>query len=136
MNADGSDLRVLLQGQDACCETAWSPNGDRIVYMLSVVRPREPEWGRFDSEVWTVAPDGSNAIKVFDWASCDETNIDALPVWAPNGTQVAYDRCGSWVVENADGTGDVQPIDELVWRSWYGGGLSQWDLAGIGHVDH
>jgi len=135
MNADGSDLHVVLEGEDACCETAWSSNGDRIVYMLSVSK----SGGRFDSQVWTVAPDGSNPIKVFDSASCGGTrpsNTDSLPVWAPNGRQVAYLGCDGWVVENADGTGEVQPIDELVWRSWYGGGLSGGDLAGIGQVDH
>jgi Tol biopolymer transport system component len=134
MNADGSDLHVLLQGEDACCETAWSPNGDRIVYMLSIVG--RAATGTFSSEVWTVAPDGSNPIRVFDGNRCSETNVDALPVWAPNGTQVAYKGCGGWMIENADGTGDAQPIDELVWRSWYGGGLSGWDLAGIGQIDH
>jgi Tol biopolymer transport system component len=136
MNADGSDLHVLLKGEDACCETAWSPNGDRIVYMLSVVGPGGPATGIFYSEVWTVSPDGSNPIKVFDGDRCEQTNVDALPVWAPNGTQIAYRGCGGWVVENADGTGEAQRIDELVWRSWYGGGLSQWDLAGIGQMDH
>jgi hypothetical protein len=48
----------------------------------------------------------------------------ALPVWAPSGTQVAYNACGTWVVSNADGTGEPQPIDELHYRSWAGGGLS------------
>ena len=134
MNADGSDRHVLLEGEDACCETEWSPRGDRILYMLSVVRPGEPEWGLFDSQVWTVSPDGSNRIKVFETEGCD--NQDALPVWSPNGTQVAYIDCGVWMVANADGTGAAQPIDELVWRSWYGGGLSMWDLAQIGQVDH
>ena len=120
MNADGSDLHVVLQGEDACCETAWSPNGDRIVYMLSVGA----------SEVWTVAPDGSNPIRVY--RGCG----DSLPVWAPNGTQVAYLGCDGWVVEKADGTGNVQPIDELVWRSWYAGGLTGSDLAGIGQINN
>ena len=136
MNADGSDLHVLLQGEDACCEPAWSPNGDRILYLLSgVLRPGEPGTGESHSEVWTVAPDGSNPIKVFGKDSCYEANIDGLPVWAPNGTQVAYNGCGGWVVENADGTGEVQPIDELMWRSWYSGGLTHGDLAGIGQIN-
>ena len=135
MNADGSDLHVVLEGEDACCETAWSPNGDRIVYMLSVSK----SGGRFDSQVWTVAPDGSNQINLFDSASCGgtrSTNTDSLPVWAPNGTQVAYLGCDGWVVENVDGTGDVQPIDQLQWRSWSSGGLTQQDIAGIGQFDH
>lgn len=135
MDADGSDLHVLLQGEDACCETAWSPNGDRILYMLSTGGDRLG-FG-FTSEVWTVSPNGSDRTKIFDSDGCDMgENQDALPFWAPNGTQVAFNGCGSWVVENADGTGDAKPINELVWRSWYSGGLSQWDLAGIGQLDH
>ena len=128
MNADGSDLHVVLEGKDACCETAWSPNGDRIVYMLSV---GNPEWY---SQVWTVAPDGSNPIKVADLGSCGTFYVDALPVWANDGTRVAYRGCDGWVVEKADGTGDVQPIDQLVWRSWKSGGLTSSDLRSIGQI--
>jgi Tol biopolymer transport system component len=125
MNADGSDLHLLLKGEDACCAATWSPTGDRIGYQLSAANGPSSS----DSEVWTVAPDGSNAIKVFDSGGCDMgATADALPVWAPNGTQVAYNACGTWVVANADGTGEPQPIDEPVCRSWAGGGLSGWGL--------
>jgi hypothetical protein len=71
---------------------------------------------------------------------------DAPPVWVPNGTQVAYNECGVWVVANADGTGEAQPIGGApsttggpppLHRTWGGSGLSsQWDLAQIGQVDH
>ena len=146
MNADGSDLHPVLEGQDACCETAWSPQGDRILYMLSVASAEDSM--TFFSQVWTVSPDGSNPIKVFDASECDDvvtTNRDALPVWAPNGTQIGYHDCSGWVVANADGTGEAQPIGgfapadlyvPLVHRSWDGGGLTQWDLALIGQRDH
>ena len=137
MNADGSDLHILLEGEDACCETAWSPNGNRILYMLSVLDPGEPGWGSGHSEVWTVAPDGANRTKVFDEAGCASHSGAGLdPVWATNGTRVAYYGCGGWVVEDADGTGEVEPIDELVWRSWSSDGLIGGDLAGIGQFHH
>jgi hypothetical protein len=62
---------------------------------------------------------------VFDQNGCDMGDArDALPVWAPNGKQVAYNDCGTWVVSNADGTGEAEPIDEAVYRSWAGGGLA------------
>jgi len=127
MNADGSDLHLLLEGEDACCETEWSPDGNRILYQLS--KPEDKFGFVFDSEVWTVSPDGSNRIKVSDSDGCDMGDTaDALPVWAPNGPQVAYNACGEWVVANADGTGEPQTIDELVHGSWDGGALSGWDL--------
>ena len=129
MNADGSDLHVLLEGEDACCATAWSPNGDRISYGLSIAQP-----GERHSEIWTVSPDGSNPIEVFDSNDCG--SFDTHPVWAPNGTQVAYNACGKWVVGNADGSGEDEPIDQLVWRSWYSGGLTQGDLRQNGQWDH
>ena len=58
MNADGSDLHLLLEGEDACCETEWSPNGNRILYQLSIENGTSSP---FDSEVWTVAPDDSES---------------------------------------------------------------------------
>ena len=141
MNADGSDLHVLLQGEDACCDMAWSPNGDRILYLLSGVDAGKRPWleGQMGhSEVWTVSPNGSNPVGIFGEDSCDDGNIDDAPAWSPDGSQVAYNApgCGGWLVENADGTGAVRPIDELLWRSWYGGGLTGSDLAGIGQINH
>ena len=147
MNADGSDLHAVLEGADACCSTAWSPAGDRILYMLSVVRPGEPAHGRFDTQVWTVAPDGSNRIEVFDSNGCVDANGfvgDGIPVWSPSG-QIAYSDCGTWVVANADGTGQARPLGgasadsggpPLRHRSWDGGGLTEWDHAMIGQIDH
>ncbi|HEX5166765.1 MAG TPA: hypothetical protein VFV93_15275 [Thermomicrobiales bacterium] len=128
MNADGSDLHALVEGTDACCETAWSPNGDRIVYMLSLV-----DGEGWHSEVWTNTPDGLNPIQVASLSGC-AVATDSLPVWA-NETQVAYLGCDGWVVENADGTGDPQPTDQLHWRSWYGGGLVGGDLALLGEAN-
>ena len=86
--------------------------------------------------MWTVTPDGSNPVKVFDGGACRAGSFDSLPAWSPDGSRVAYRGCGGWVAENADGTGDRQPIDELVWRSWSSGGLTEADLAGIGQREH
>ena len=43
MNADGSDLHALVEGEDACCGPHWSPDGHRIAYMLSVGEAEKPE---------------------------------------------------------------------------------------------
>ncbi len=48
------------------------------------------------------------------------------PIWSPDGTQIAfrYDSHSShrsYLVANADGTGDVHEIDELQYRGWRGG---------------
>lgn len=116
MNADGSDLHLLVEGEDACCGPEWSPDGTRIAYLIS------RRWGsmfEYDTEIWTIEPDGSNRIKIFDSNRCD--TLDAEPVWAPNDSQVAYNACNRWVVANADGTAEANPIDELVYLRWKGG---------------
>ena len=123
MNADGSNLHVLIEGEDACCDPVWSPDGDRIAYMLSVNRPNT---FNYEIQIWTVSPDGSNPIKVFDSGCC--VNGDANPVWSPDGTQVAWMSSSHWAMANADGTGEAQPIDPFLYRSWSGGGLTEWDL--------
>ena len=141
MNADGSDLHVVLEGEDACCSTEWSPDGDRILYMLSI-DSREPvrrllRLRGLDGLARRLEPDQGFRL---ERVRIHGREPDALPVWASNGTQVAYNACGVWVVANADGTGEAQPFApaEVVppCRSWNGGGLSQWDLALIGQVDH
>jgi|GEM_PF-2771589 len=126
MNADGSDPHVLVHDEKAeVREASWSPTGDRIVY----------EFGLHGMELRTVAPDGSDPVKVFDRSGgCPTDSDDTRPVWAPDGTQVAYNDCGAWMVANADGTGMPQPIDYLVWRAWYSSGLAWWDLAGIAPI--
>jgi Tol biopolymer transport system component len=121
MNADGSAAHSLVEGEDACCEMEWSPNGQRVLYMISIGTGNPPA-SHWDSEVWTVSPDGSNRIEVFDSDGCDMGDSgDANPVWAPNGSQVAYNACNRWVESNADGSGEPEPIDELTYRSWRGG---------------
>jgi len=112
----GSDLHTLVEASSVCC-AAWSPNGDRILY-TRYTRIGMPS---SDSEVWTVSPDGSNAIKVFDTNSCVKGSAgDPEPVWSPDGTKVGYRACSTLVASNADGTGEPQPIDMLVYRSWGG----------------
>jgi len=147
MNADGSDLHVVLDGPDACCDTAWSPQGDRILYFVSISRETDPLFD-FYVQVWTISPDGSNPTKVFDARSCealDTQRDDALPVWSPDGTQIGYHGCGEWVVASADGTGEPQPMGgymrrgldvPLLHKSWGGGGLTGQDLVQIGQWDH
>jgi Tol biopolymer transport system component len=127
MNADGSDLHILVDGEDACCDPEWSPDGHLIAYMLSV--GEADSIFNYEIQIWTVAADGSNAIKVFDSGCC--VRGDANPVWSPDGAQVVWMSSSVWQVGNADGTGQAQPIDEHAYRSWGGGRLSGWDLLSM-----
>jgi len=136
MNADGSDLHALIEGQDACCGMRWAPDGSRILYQLSLNQPGESF--KWHSQSWTVSPEGVDPAQIFDSIQCgsEAAMNDTLPAWTPDGSQIAYNACGSWKTASADGTGDAQPISQLLWRSWMSSGLTGEDLAGIGQINH
>ena len=129
MGADGSDLHLVLEGKQSYDETAWSPNGDRILYQLSINNGTQILRLRgLDGRAGRLGPDQGLRLGRLQHG-CD---AGCAPSLAPNGTPVAYSACGVWVVANADGTGEHRIIDRLVHRSWAGGGLSGWDLFHLG----
>ena len=95
-----------------------------------------------------MAADGSNPTQIFSSKACSgimKQTQDTLPVWSPDGTQIGYRSCGSWVVVDADrtsparlvrGVAPPELVVPLVLRSWAGGGLTDWDLELIGQRDH
>lgn len=84
----------------------WSPNGYRLAY-----------WASDDTsqrDIWTMAPDGANAVHVTNDAA-----IDWNPVWAPDGKHLYFvsDRSGGmqlWRVAIEEQTGRVTTDPELV----------------------
>ena len=114
----------------------WAPDGSRILYQLSLNQPGESF--KWHSQSWTVSPEGVDPAQIFDSIQCgsEAAMNDTLPAWTPDGSQIAYNACGSWKTASADGTGDAQPISQLLWRSWMSSGLTGEDLAGIGQINH
>ena len=68
-----------------------------------------------------VVPDGSAPTRLFH-GKCCIGDWDG-PVWSPDGERVAFFddadmSYGTWLVANADGTGEPQQITDIEARSW------------------
>lgn len=125
MNADGSDRQPLAEGvliahTLGSPNLAWSPDGTRIAYATFS--------GAHDKvQIWNALPDGSTPVLVFSPTSDPPEDTEAGgPIWSPDGTQIAfrYDTHSlqrSYLIANADGSGDAHEISEIRYRGWRGG---------------
>ena len=97
MNSDGGGPRNLTQGRvQLPNEPKFSPDGRRILFYGSDVRPEGPIRGGPDKELWIMDRDGSNLRKVTDNEEDDE-NV----VWGLNGVDVVYSVDGkTWAAAN------------------------------------
>jgi Tol biopolymer transport system component len=118
VNADGSDVRVLLDDVDLWGVT-WSPDGARLAYVkhagpASVILTLTRDGG--PPTLLTEAPAGECA----GFNGCGSPPL----VWSPDGSRIALrlgypGDDGTYLAVDADG--NVEPIDGLTYASWNGG---------------
>jgi Tol biopolymer transport system component len=107
MNADGSEIRKLVEGGLEQTSPAWSPDGRSIAFSRCTFFTESGICG--SAQIVAVRPDGRGARNVTQPVQ-EVSVVDSKPAWSPDGTQIVFTRMLSfgdnqiWVV-NADGTG-------------------------------
>ena len=93
MDADGSNLQNLTDNAQEDMHPAWSPDGERIVFM-----------SRRDGngEIYVMDADGSNQQRLTRHAE-----HDMHPSWSPNGERITFasDRNGNYEIYVMDADG-------------------------------
>jgi hypothetical protein len=100
VGANGADARQIVPPEIGAVSAQWSSRGDSIAFTSRL---------RSDPQVWTVAPDGTNAVQVTDPA---DGSTSVAPVWSPDGSSLLFARLGGesttlWTMA-ADGTSQKQ----------------------------
>jgi len=76
----------------------WNNDGTKILFLREV---------NYNDEIWTIDPDGSNAISLTDFGISIKS-----PSWSHDSTKIAYSADENIWVMNADGTNWVQLTDD------------------------
>ena len=108
--ATGTTTRLTMGACDFA--PAWSPDGDRIAFVRYVGTA---------SQVWSVAPDGSDLRAVtplFDAATNPLSDYISSPAWSPDGAVIAYERGWDVWLVGADGANARPLLDDSsdAWR--------------------
>jgi TolB protein len=98
VNADGLNPHLVYTGTNTIVAVAWSPNGDRIAYAMSVGIPQE-------YEIFIMDTNGKNHLRISQGLKGIGGSID----WSPDGKNLlvyagAYGDKNIYKIEVADGS--------------------------------
>ena len=98
VNADGLNPRLVYAGSDTIVAAAWSPDGEKIAYAMSVGIPQE-------YEIFTMNTEGKNHVRISQGLAGIGGSID----WSPDGKSLlvyagAYGDKDIYKIEVADGS--------------------------------
>jgi Tol biopolymer transport system component len=95
MNADGSGLRMLSNGeaQDYC--PAWSPSGKQIAFTAFFEGARNNLSG-----IYVMNVDGTSRTAI------DQNELDGCTAWSPDGATIAFTRANRLYAIGANGSGE------------------------------
>jgi TolB protein len=79
----GSPTNLTNDPSVSDVEPSWSPNGRKILFSSD---RGDPPNSNFQSDLWTMDPDGSGAQRVTNTPDADEYS----PTWSPDGRLIAY----------------------------------------------
>lgn len=100
-DADGSNPRLITQGPGLRSHPAWSPDGQKLVFVLGT-----PNQG---GDIYSVNIDGSNLVNL---TNSDGVGDYAYPEWSPDGSRIAYQSIqnSNWEIftMNPDGSDPIQ----------------------------
>jgi Tol biopolymer transport system component len=97
MNADGSDVRQLTDGQTDSTAPVWSPDGQKITF-IRAVDPDTVSAQRY--ELWVMDADGSNAVQIAGGDGEGDVSIITPAIWSPDSERLLY----ASALFHADGT--------------------------------
>lgn len=87
MNADGSGVRQLTEGDFYAIDPAWSPDGQHIAFASN----QQALDG--SSTLWVINPDGSNLEPLVRHPQTGRAMFGNHPAWSPDGTKISFDYC-------------------------------------------
>ena len=127
MNADGSDLRRISNGQGKTTCAYWFPSGDRILYAstfrLGPSCPPRPDrsrgyvWALDDYDVYTARPDGSDIR-----ALLTSPAYDAEATISPDGSRIVFTSARDGDLEIYVANADGSRVTRLTHTPGYDGG--------------
>jgi Tol biopolymer transport system component len=98
VNRDGTGMTDITSGDPGSEGQAdWAPSGSKLAFDTNA-NCADP------SEVWTMNPDGSSRTQI---TTPTGEGLDTDPVWAPDGTRIAFSRNQHVWTINPDGSGPV-----------------------------